>query len=236
MTERLRVQMTTETPARSIPGPGWSYRGAIGAAVAAGLVVVIGVAVPLQMVPPKKEEAVAAIAPPPPPRPPEYGIASWYGDHEAGLRTASGEVFRPDRLTAAHRWLPLGTKVKVTRVGTKRSTIVTINDRGPYIGGRLIDLSPAAARQLAMVDKGVARVRVDILEVPRNASESREAKRAKKHPKPKSEELANQPEPAAPAAATAETAKPTPAEAAQQSTPIEAKPAADEPPSIDHFP
>jgi rare lipoprotein A len=152
---------------------------------------------------------VAAIAPPPPPRPPEYGIASWYGDHEAGLRTASGEVFRPDRLTAAHRWLPLGTKVKVTRVGTKRSTIVTINDRGPYIGGRLIDLSPAAARQLAMVDKGLARVRVDIIEVP-HTTPSREA-------------------------------KPTPAEAAQQSTPIDAKPVdekrgAAEPDSNAHFP
>ena len=228
--------MTTETPAPSNPGPGWTYRGAIGAVIAAGLVVVIGVAVPLQMVPPKKEEAAAAIAPPPPRRPPEYGIASWYGDHEAGLRTASGEVFRPDRLTAAHRWLPLGTKVKVTRVGTARSTIVTINDRGPYVGGRLIDLSPAAARQLAMVDKGVARVRVDILEVPHHTSESRDARRGRKHPKPKSEELANQQEPAAPAAATAEAAKPTPAETAQQSTPIEAKPAAAEPASIDHFP
>ncbi len=231
--------MTTETPAPSSPRSWSTYRWEIGAVIAAVLVVVIGVTVPLQMIPPKKEQAVAAIAPPPPPRPPEYGIASWYGDHEAGLRTASGEVFRPDRLTAAHRWLPLGTKVKVTRVGTKRSTIVTINDRGPYIGGRLIDLSPAAARQLAMVDKGLARVRVDIIEVP-HTTPSREAKRTRKRAKPNSDQLASQPE-APPAAAPPVPPKPTPAEAAQQSTPIDAKPVdekrgAAEPDSNAHFP
>jgi rare lipoprotein A (peptidoglycan hydrolase) len=206
----------------------------IGAVIAAILVVAIGVAVPLQMIPPKKEEAEAMIAPPPPKRPPEYGVASWYGDHEAGLRTASGAAFRPDALTAAHRWLPLGTKVKVTRLGTKRSTVVTINDRGPFIGGRLIDLSPAAARQLAMVDKGVARVRVDVLEVPHNAEPPREARHAKKHTKAKSEELANQP--GSPAPAPAEVAKPTPAEAAQQTKPVDARPAAAEPDSLNHFP
>jgi len=228
--------MTTETPTPPIP-PRWSAsRGAVGAVIAAVLVVAIGVAVPLQVIPPKKEAAEAMIAPPPPQRPPEYGVASWYGDHEAGLRTASGAVFRPEALTAAHRWLPLGTKVKVTRLGTKRSTIVTINDRGPYVGGRLIDLSPAAARQLAMVDRGVARVRVDILEVPHKTEPPRETKRTRKHARPKSEELASQPEPAAPAAAATEAAKPTPAEAAQQSKPIEAKPSAAGPDSLDHFP
>lgn len=221
--------MTTETPPPSIRARWSTYRGVIGAIIAASLIVAIGVAVPLQVMPLKKVEAVAMIAPPPPQRPPQYGIASWYGDHEAGLRTASGAVFRPEALTAAHRWLPLGTKVKVSRLGTKRSTIVTINDRGPYIGGRLIDLSPAAARQLAMVDKGLARVRVDILEVPHPAEQSREA-RHKKRATPKSEELANQPEPAAPAPLPPETAKPTPAEAAQQAKPVEAKPAAAEAP------
>lgn len=231
--------MTTETPVSSIR-PHWpTYGGAIGATIAAILVAALVIAVPLQVMPLKKEEAVAMIAPPPPPRPPEYGIASWYGDHEAGLHTASGAVFRPEALTAAHRWLPLGTKVKVTRLGTKRSTIVTINDRGPYIGGRLIDLSPAAAQQLAMVDKGLARVRVDILEVPHNTEPPREARRAKKHARPKSEELATQPEPSTPAeaAAISETAKPTPAEAAQQTKRVEAKPAAAEAPdSNTHFP
>ncbi|MBV8538392.1 MAG: septal ring lytic transglycosylase RlpA family protein [Alphaproteobacteria bacterium] len=227
--------MTTETPASSISFRWSTYRGAIGAVIVAVLVVAVGVAIPLQMIPPKKEEAVAMIAPPPQ-RPPEYGVASWYGDHEAGLRTASGALFRPDALTAAHRWLPLGTKVKVTRLGTQRSTVVTINDRGPFIGGRLIDLSPAAARQLAIVDKGVARVRVDILEVPPKAQESREARHSKKRGKAKTEELANQPEPPSAAAAASEAAKPTPAEAAQQAKPIEAKPAAAAPDSNTHFP
>ncbi len=231
------MQTTPQPSAPSTPSLWSTTRGAVGAVIAAVLVVALGVAVPLQVMPLKKEEAVAMIAPPPPKRPPEYGIASWYGDHEAGLRTASGAVFRPEALTAAHRWLPLGTKVKVTRLGTKRSTIVTINDRGPYIGGRLIDLSPAAARQLAMVDKGLARVRVDILEVPPHSDQVL-TKRTKKPAAPKSDELASQPPaPPAPAPVPPETAKPTPAEAAQQTKPLNAKPAADEPPdSNTHFP
>jgi rare lipoprotein A (peptidoglycan hydrolase) len=233
------MMTTTQTPTPPIRLSWSTCRGAIGAVVAACLVVAIGVVVPLQMIPPKKEEAVAMIAPPPPKRPPQYGIASWYGDHEAGLRTASGSVFRPDALTAAHRWLPLGTKVKVTRLGTKRSTIVTINDRGPYVGGRLIDLSPAAARQLAMVDKGLARVRVDVLEVPHDTDQPVEAKQTKKRAKTKAEELAIQP---APPPSPPETAKSAPAEDAQQTKPVAAKPvderrgAAEAPDSNTHFP
>jgi len=235
------MQTTPETPALSILSRWRAYRGAVGAVAAAVLVVAIGVSVPLQMIPPKKEEAVAMIAPPPPKRPPEYGIASWYGDHEAGQVTASGAVFHPDALTAAHRWLPLGSKVKVTRLGTKRSTIVTINDRGPYVGGRLIDLSPAAARQLAMVDKGLARVRIDVLAVPHNADQQMEAKRTKRRAKPKTEEVANESAaaPSQPPPAPAPIPAPTPSEAAQQTKPVAAKPApaaAEAADSNTHFP
>lgn len=222
---------------RTDPSRRWNYVGAISAGVAALLIVAFGVAIPLQVIPPKKEEAVAMIVPPPPHRPPEYGLASWYGDHEAGQPTASGATFEPNALTAAHRWLPLGTKVRVTRLGTKHSTVVTINDRGPYVGGRLIDLSPAAARQLAMVKKGLARVRVDILEVPHPGTVVAKHKKPAKRP---TDEIASQPvAPAPETASPTSDLKPVPAEAAAtpQAKPVEAKPAAPaEPDSNTHFP
>jgi rare lipoprotein A len=88
----------------------------------------------------------------------QHGIASIYTDR----RTASGERFRSSALTAAHRSIPLGTKVKVTHLGNSRSVIVRINDRGPYIRGRIIDLTPAAAAQLGFGYKqGLARVKVE---------------------------------------------------------------------------
>ena len=89
----------------------------------------------------------------------EYGIASWYG-WESGNRTAMGEYFDPRRLTAAHRTLPLPTKVHVTNLENKRSVVVVVNDRGPFIGSRLIDLSHGAAQKIGMRRKGTARVKV----------------------------------------------------------------------------
>jgi rare lipoprotein A len=77
----------------------------------------------------------------------KQGIASWYGT-ESGRRTANGERFPTREATAAHRTLPFGTRVRVTDMATGRSVTVRINDRGPYIRGRIIDLSPAAARAL----------------------------------------------------------------------------------------
>jgi peptidoglycan lytic transglycosylase len=91
--------------------------------------------------------------------------ASWYGWDFARRRTASGEMFNPLALTAAHRTLPLGSKVRVTNLGNGRSVVLRITDRGPYHKGRGIDLSREAARQLRMVDQGVARVRVDQLPI-----------------------------------------------------------------------
>ena len=89
----------------------------------------------------------------------EYGIASWYG-WESGNRTAMGESFDPRRLTAAHRTLPLPTKVHVTNLENNRSVVVVVNDRGPFIESRLIDLSHGAAQKIGMTRKGTARVKV----------------------------------------------------------------------------
>jgi rare lipoprotein A (peptidoglycan hydrolase) len=88
------------------------------------------------------------------------GTASYYWQDQM---TASGEVFNKRDMTAAHKTLPLGTKVKVTNLGNGRSTVVRINDRGPYIGGRVIDLSEAAADVLGMRTQGLAPVRVDLI-------------------------------------------------------------------------
>lgn len=92
------------------------------------------------------------------------GMASWYGNELAGNQTASGEIFDPSQLTAAHLTLPFDTRVRVTRLSNGSSVIVRINDRGPYAHGRIIDLSRAAAEVLGMVQDGEAEVRVDVLE------------------------------------------------------------------------
>jgi rare lipoprotein A len=93
----------------------------------------------------------------------EEGLASWYGGKFQGRKTASGEVFDTNEFTAAHRTLPFGTRVRVTNLDTGRTTVVRINDRGPFVPGRIIDLSRAAAAAIGMAGSGVARVRVDVL-------------------------------------------------------------------------
>jgi rare lipoprotein A len=92
----------------------------------------------------------------------QIGGASWYGP-EGGPLTATGERYVPSGLTAAHRTLPFGTKVQVTNLRNNQSVIVRINDRGPFIRGRIIDLSDAAAAEVGIKSTGVGRVRVDIL-------------------------------------------------------------------------
>ena len=89
------------------------------------------------------------------------GKASWYGAKHHGKRTASGERFDQHALTAAHRSLPFGTRVKVTNLNNQRSVTVRINDRGPYSRGRIIDLSRRAATDLDMLRAGVAPVRIE---------------------------------------------------------------------------
>jgi len=91
----------------------------------------------------------------------QTGVASWFGGENR--RMATGERFDASSLTAAHRRLPLGTYVRVTNLANSRTVVLRINDRGPYIRGRMLDVSPAAARRLAMVQAGTARVRMEVL-------------------------------------------------------------------------
>lgn len=96
----------------------------------------------------------------------EVGIASFYHDRFHGRTTANGERFDQRAYSAAHRSLPFGTQVRVTRVDNGRSVVVTINDRGPFKKGRVVDLSRQAARQLGMIDQGLAKVKVEVLGLP----------------------------------------------------------------------
>lgn len=98
------------------------------------------------------------------------GMASWYGPGFHGNTSASGEIFDQNALTAAHRTLPFGTRVQVTNMDNGRSVVVRINDRGPFSGGRIIDLSAAAARVLGLVQSGVAPVRLDVLDSRQTAT------------------------------------------------------------------
>ncbi len=112
--------------------------------------------------------ALGSPSPPPAAAPPRLlgpghaldGIASYYWQEQM---TASGERFDKRALTAAHRTLPFGTRVRVTHVASGRSVVVRINDRGPFTRGRVIDLSEAAARTLGMTGKGLAHVRIDVV-------------------------------------------------------------------------
>jgi rare lipoprotein A len=93
----------------------------------------------------------------------ESGTASWYGPGFNGKATASGEIYDQNALTAAHKTLALGTRVRVTNLQNGRSVDVRINDRGPFVGNRIIDLSYAAAKSIDMVDAGIAQVRLEML-------------------------------------------------------------------------
>jgi rare lipoprotein A len=91
----------------------------------------------------------------------EYGYASYYGDKFEGRRTASGEAFHQSLLTAAHKQLPFGTKVRVTNLSNHKSVIVRVNDRGPFVRGRIIDLSKSAAKNIGMINAGVVKVKIE---------------------------------------------------------------------------
>jgi rare lipoprotein A len=98
-----------------------------------------------------------------PPKTQEVGVASYYSGRWHGRRTASGERFDMHEMTAAHRTLPFGTRVRVTNLANGHQAVVRINDRGPWKKKRVIDVSYAAARKLGMIGSGTARVRVDVL-------------------------------------------------------------------------
>jgi rare lipoprotein A len=101
----------------------------------------------------------------------QVGVASWYGPGFHGKRTASGEVYDQHDLTAAHRSLPLGSEVTVTNLRNGRAVDVRINDRGPFVAGRVIDLSYEAARTLAMIGPGTAPVRLELRDAPSSSPE-----------------------------------------------------------------
>ncbi len=94
---------------------------------------------------------------------PLRGLASWYGSVWNGRPTASGETYDETKLTAAHKTLPLGTLVRVTNLSSRQSVVVRINDRGTLAPNRVIDLSSAAAREIGLLDQGLARVKLEIL-------------------------------------------------------------------------
>jgi rare lipoprotein A len=95
----------------------------------------------------------------------EQGVASWYGPGFDGKRTASGEVYDMEEMTAAHKRLPFGTRVQVRNLDNGLRTEVRINDRGPFVDDRIIDLSMAAAREIDMLGPGTARVRISVVEM-----------------------------------------------------------------------
>ena len=92
-----------------------------------------------------------------------HGLASYYGSEFHGKKTASGETFNQWDYTCAHRDLPFGTRIKVTNVKNNKSMVVRVNDRGPWVRGRLIDLSFAAAKKIDMIAAGVIKVKIEIL-------------------------------------------------------------------------
>jgi rare lipoprotein A len=90
----------------------------------------------------------------------QQGLASWYGDNFQGKKTASGEIFDQNEMTAASKTLPLGTTAKVTNIETGKSVTVKVNDRGPYVGNRVMDLSKAAAQKIDLKKSGVSKVKI----------------------------------------------------------------------------
>lgn len=103
----------------------------------------------------------------------ETGIASWYGEDFHGKPTAQGEPYNMYGISAAHKTIPLGSRVRVTNLLNGSEVVCLVNDRGPFVGDRIIDMSYGAARRLGMVDAGLARVRVEVLEMPRYYSGGR---------------------------------------------------------------
>ena len=93
------------------------------------------------------------------------GVASYYADQFHGRTTANGETYDMNALTAAHRSLPFGSRLRITNMDNGKSVVVRVNDRGPFVEGRIIDLSLGAAQAVEMVQRGTARVKIDILEL-----------------------------------------------------------------------
>ena len=112
----------------------------------------------------------------------ESGTASWYGGKFQGRKTANGEIFDTNKLTAAHKTLPFNTVVKVTNLQNSKAVTVRVNDRGPFVAGRVIDLSYAAAEVLEMTLAGVADVKIEIVSLPEGCTEAALKKSEAVHP------------------------------------------------------
>jgi peptidoglycan lytic transglycosylase len=97
----------------------------------------------------------------------QFGVSSWYGAEFQGLETASGTPFDMDAMTCAHRELPLGSRIRVTNLLNLRSAVLKVNDRGPFVCGRVLDVSQAAAKSLGFVGAGLAPVRIEVVSYPR---------------------------------------------------------------------
>ena len=97
----------------------------------------------------------------------EVGVASWYGEPYRNSHAANGQIYHQDAMTAANKMLPMGSVVRVTNLSTHQSVVVTITDRGPFVPGRMIDLSRGAAKKAGIRQMGVARVRMDVLRAPK---------------------------------------------------------------------
>jgi len=121
---------------------------------------------PIRRVPPPENGVALSVPPGTKPLLVETGLASWYGAPYHNRRGSNGQIYDMNAMTAAHRTLPLGSIVRVTNVKTGDSCLVRITDRGPFIRGRILDLSLAAAKKVDVVRPGVARVRIEVLETP----------------------------------------------------------------------
>lgn len=97
------------------------------------------------------------------------GSASFYADKFVGRKTANGEIYSHNKYTCAHKTLPFGTKLRVTNIANNKSVIVTVNDRGPFVQSRVVDLSKSAAKEINMISQGIAKVQVEIIDANGNS-------------------------------------------------------------------
>jgi rare lipoprotein A len=168
---------------------------------------------------PPPPQPVPAVAPPPPPLPPppapqtstkrpRAAVVSFQGNESAGRPTASGEPYDPDDLTAASKTYPIGSRVEVTNPKNGKSVIVRINDRGPHVRGRSLDLSKAAAEELGITDKGVAHLKIRRVASSKTAKKESEAPAAEPDPSPAAASSPAPPPAAASSAAPSSAATP----------------------------
>jgi rare lipoprotein A len=163
MLKRLRVKRRHVRRALMATTPAAALLGFGGMAIPKVAIPVAVAATALPTVAEAAEVAVEAGDVPPLAHDAETVEASYYGDEFAGRPTASGEIFDPSLMTAAHRTLPLGTLVEVTEASSGRSVVVRINDRGPFHGDRAIDLSQGAAERVGLIEQGTGRVSLRII-------------------------------------------------------------------------